>query len=760
MAHIKSRKRPVFAQPRLNAAAAALALAMPAAAHAADEQQLPEVKVKATAVEVPYKADALSSPKFTEPLVDTPQTITIITKEIIQEQGATTLTEALRNTPGVGTFFVGENGTTSTGDTIYMRGFDTSNSIYVDGVRDLGSISRDMFNIEQVEVTKGPAGTDYGRSAPSGSINLVSKRAQRDEINAGTLAIGTDNQKRFIADINRGFGETGGFRLNVMGQDSDVVGRDYANNSRWGIAPSVSFGLGTPTRIYLNYLHVSQNNMPDGGVPTVGLPGYTSPDPKRPQIGSAPMVDQSNFYGTVHDYDDVDADMFTAIIEHTFQPGMVLRNTSRWGRTHQNYMLSSFMASATAFVTPDINDPSTWTITRNPNYKNQTNTILANQTNLNANFRTGFVEHDLSTGLELSREKSSTIGIATLNGSAWPPVNLYAPNANVDGLVWGENGTSARGATDTVGVYAFDTIKFNEHWQAVAGLRFDHYSTDYDNFVICGTTGNPACGALPAGSVVRGIDTNKSGNLTNWKLALVYKPVTAGSIYVNYATSQQPPGGAALTLSSSANNASNPIYDPQKAKTGEVGAKWEVLGGRLLLTGAVYQTEIKNEVVQDPVDQQYYQNGKKTVKGVEIGAVGQITPDWNISAGFTTMDAKVDQGPAVANDKSSDLTYTPDSAFTAWTSYRLPFNLTIGGGARYSGKMKRGTDGAIGTPAYTESYWVFDAMASYPVTKNVTVQLNVYNLFDEDYVAAINKSGYRYTPGAPLSGMLSAIVSF
>jgi catecholate siderophore receptor len=164
--------------------------------------------------------------------------------------------------------------------------------------------------------------------------------------------------------------------------------------------------------------------------------------------------------------------------------------------------------------------------------------------------------------------------------------------------------------------------------------------------------------------------------------------------------------------------------------------------------------------VQDPVDLQYYQIGKKRVQGIEINAVGRISRHWAVSAGYTVMDTKVVDGQAVTSDGSSVLAYTPKSAFTAWTTYRLPFNLTLGGGARHAGKLHRGTDGAVGTPAYTESYWVFDAMASYPVNKHLQLQLNVYNLFDEDYVASINKSGYRYIPGTPRSAMLTANFSF
>jgi catecholate siderophore receptor len=241
---------------------------------------------------------------------------------------------------------------------------------------------------------------------------------------------------------------------------------------------------------------------------------------------------------------------------------------------------------------------------------------------------------------------------------------------------------------------------------------------------------------------------------------MLYKPMPEGSVYLNYGLSQQPPGGSSLAFSASASSLDNPIFDPQKAKSVELGTKWELLDSRLLLTAALYRTDISNEIVQDPVDQLYYQIGKKRVQGVELGLVGKITDAWSVSAGFTTMDAKVEKGTHVSQDGSDDLAYTPDSAFTPWTTYKTPFGLILGSGARYSGEMKRGNDGAIGTPTVIDSYWVVDAMATYPVNDHLDLQLNVYNVFDEDYVAAINKSGYRYNPGAPRSAMLTANVRF
>jgi catecholate siderophore receptor len=747
---------------------AGIALALPAMAAdipATDAQvvnakNLPGVKVEAV-TGADYRVDRLSAPKFSQPLLDTTQTINIISKELIQQQGATTLTEALRNSPGVGTFYVGENGNTQTGDSINMRGFDTTGSIFVDGVRDAGSISRDVFNIEQIEVTKGPDGTEYGRTAPTGAINMVSKQPQRGQGIAGSVSYGSGQRKRATADWNQSMSDTTGFRLNVMNQDSGVAGRDKVENNRWAVAPSLAFGLGTPTRIYLDYLHVKQNNVPDGGVSTIGLPGYRSPDPSRPFIAAAPMVDPSNFYGTRQDHDDVTADMFTVILQHDFSDNVSLHDTLRWGRTRQDYLLTSFKADAMNLLTPDPSDPSSWTVGRNyPTFKHQTNRIITNQTNLTAHLGSGAVTHDLSAGIELSREKATTLGMGALDGSTWPAANLYRPNPDVGGLIYGQTGANSSGKTNTVAAYVFDTMKLGEYWQINAGARMDHYTTQFNSSAICGSRRGPVCGTSPAGTVLPSVDARVSGNLPNFKLGVLYKPTVNGSIYANFAMSQQPPGGNTLTLSNQDNSADNPNLDPQKARTAEVGTKWDLVGDRLLLTGALYRTEVTNELEQDPTDASYSQIGKKRVQGIEISAVGKLTNNWAISAGYTTMDAKVITGSTVSNDGSSDLAYTPKSAFTAWSTYHLPFNLTIGGGARYAGELKRGNDGAAGTPEYTEAYWVFDALASYPVNKHVDLQLNIYNLFNKNYVAAINKSGYRYTPATPRSAMLTANIRF
>ncbi|KAB8041252.1 catecholate siderophore receptor Fiu [Janthinobacterium aquaticum] len=787
---IKSRKH---APSRFNqhVGAALAVMLLPVAAQAAgqnaSQQTLNEVKVIGTQ-ENDFKADKASSPKYTEALVNTPQTIVVIKKELIEQQGALTLTDALRNTPGVGTFFLGENGNTNTGDAVYMRGFDASSSIYVDGVRDIGSISRDVFNIEQIDVLKGPAGTDSGRGSPTGSINLVSKTPQLENAFNSLITVGSGKQKRATADWNRVIDADSGtaFRLNLLKQDSGNAARDEVKNERWAIAPSVTFGLGKPTRVTASFLHVDQDNVPDGGVPTIGLPGYVGPDnpatatatnPVRTYINSAPKVDPKNFYGLASDYDKVKADMVTVKVDHDFSPNVKLQNITRYGKTKQDYLLSAFMGSAANLVTNNAalgavpSNPSTWLLARsNRTIKDQKNTVLTNQSTITAQLNTGAISHSLVGGVEFTSEKqtnysyvAASLGASTVAAATRtiPLANLYNPNPHESTTVFKpvRSGATTDGAIDTQSAYLFDTVKFNDQWQISGGVRADHFSTKYNAITLQTAVTAPAPQLIPVGTPL-GTSLSLSDTVYNGKISALYKPTPDSSVYALYSTSKAPPG-TNFTLSTAASSAQNLSYDPQETTTKEIGTKWDFLKQKLSLTAAVYQTEVKNEVEQDPVISTiYYQTGKKRVQGLELGVVGEVMHNWLVSAGYARMNTSVESGRVVTASGVNNLSYTPKNTFTSWTSYTLPFGLKIGGGARYVGEMLRGTDGAYGTPAKIDSYWVMDAMASYSVNKNLDLQLNAYNLADKTYVAAINKSGYRYTPGQPRSFSVTANVKF
>ncbi|MFT3780153.1 MAG: catecholate siderophore receptor Fiu [Ottowia sp.] len=735
------------------AALALVALGAPAQAQTA-AATLPEVKVQATP-DAGYEPEKLSSPKFTAPLVDTPQTITVIRKEVLQDQGSTTLTDALRNSPGI-TFQMGENGNTATGDAVYMRGYDTSGSIFVDGVRDVGTITRDVFNLEQVEVVKGPAGADIGRGSPTGYINLSSKAPQADNFGAASLSFGTASQKRATADINRKFSDTGAVRLNLMVQDSGVPGRDHVTNDRWGIAPSVAFGLGTPTRLTFSYLHVQQNNRPDGGLPTIGLDGYYLSQLESIG-GNGPRVDTSNYYGWLSDHDKVKADMLTARFEHDFSSDLKLSNVTRWGRSRQDLVLTGVFSSS--LITPDLSNPAGWLVRLLPQGKLQTNKVLTNHTNVTAKLDTGGLKHAISAGLELAREEQDTDARTsqidatngTLVGTAYQAFNnLYTPDPSRALVPVVATGASTHGKLTTAALYAFDNIEFNKQWSLNAGLRFEHYKTDYLSV------------AAPATPAVADTALSASGNLLTGKLGVVYKPAENGSIYAAVATSSKPPGSD-FALSATATNVNNPNLDPQKATTFEIGTKWELLNRKLLVTAAAFRTTNKNELaVADSVTGEVVQFGKTRVQGVELTAAGQITPAWAVIGGIAYTNAKILEGSATSTGAA--VRYSPKVAATLWTTYKLPMGLTFGGGVRHVDTQARSTSNVALTstsffpkvPAYT----VFDAMVGYEINRSVSLQLNVYNLTNKFYLARVNNAGNRFVLGAPRSFLVTANFKF
>ena len=750
--------------------AIAVSLALAAAAQAQAQQTTEEPKtmskisVEATEPEETPKVDRVSSPKFTQDLLDTPQTISVVSKEVLQQQGATSLSQALRNTPGV-TFLLGENGNTSTGDSIFMRGFDTQGSIFIDGIRDLGTVTRDTFNTEQVEIAKGPAGPDNGRSAASGYVNMATKVPGTDSFSAGSASYGTASNGRITGDINHRFAGSGtALRVNVMGQDGDVDGRDFVERQGWAVAPSLAFGLEGDTRAYFYLLHTEQDNIPDGGVPTVGLEGFYNPafDTGGAHAGQTPAkVDRDNYYGFASDFEQIKGTMFTARFEHDFNDNVTLRNTSRYGKLHQFYVLTGVNALTVTDPAPDL-----WTVARTRQSKFQDNTLLTNQTNVTANLQTGTVGHAISGGIEfIDEEQYTPTYLAASLGTPIPSANLYHPNRNdvLPGYAPVRDGRYTRGETQTAGVYVFDTVSFAERWQATAGFRVDHYETDLDSVVFSTLLTHPA---LPVNTLVPQNFTVED-DLFSYKVGLVFKPVENGSIYLSHATSQQPPGGSNFTFSTNANNQNNPALDPTEGSNLELGAKWEFREGALAVTGAIYDSANKNEIAQDAVDPtQFVQVGEREVKGVELGIVGKLTDAWELSAGVAKMDTEVKRG--LANQGGLPITWSPEFTFTSWSTYHAPFGLSIGGGVRYVDSVIRPVSSNV-VPAPPPSqtsmrtapdYWVVDLMASYAINDNLSVQLNGYNLTDELYVATLNNSGARYMPGSPRSALLTVSFSF
>ena len=744
MAQIKSRKH------NRNAQLVALAASFPLMTHAATSNgvtQLPTITVESQA-ENKYKADSVSSPKYTQPLVDTPQTVSVIKKELLKEQGATSLVEALRNTPGI-TLQLGENGNTSAGDAFQMRGFSTQTSTYVDGIRDLGAVTRDVFNLEQIEVVKGPSGAEAGRGAASGYINLASKLPQTENSREVSATYNTAEHARLAADINQVINDGVAVRLNAMGQDGGIEGRDFIENNGWAIAPSIAFGLDSDTRLYLYSQHIRQRNIPDGGIPTIGMKGFYNADSA---LASAPKVDRENYYGHANDHEDVDADMYTAKIESDLAENVKLTNITRLGKTSMNRVLTGINTGSSGLRTNGSTDPKDWEVNRSRQGVDQENKILANQTTLNLNLKTGAVEHDVVAGLEFLKEQLHTKTMATqMPGQAtvatsW--ANLYDPDRNeaMPSLMY--NGGYTHGETDTAAAYLFDTLKFGERFQLNGGVRVDYYDTEYDALT------------LPSGSsslVPASFGANDT--LVSWKLGGLFKPTAKSSVYASYAKSLTPPGSANFSLSAEGINSA--AAKPQETHHYEIGTKWDLLNDQLAINAAAYYTENENQFTQDAITQESIQQGKTNVKGVELSAVGKITDAWNVSAGVAHMKTEQEDQLSVnsttgAITRTNNVRWSPEWTASLWSTYDVA-GFKLGLGARYVDEQKRViTDStAAANMPNIPGYIVFDAMAGYSFNQNASVNLNVYNLADKEYISTLNNGGGRVILGQPRSAALT-----
>ena len=676
------------------------------------------VEVRQVSEDVQVTANALpvvTSPKFTAPLLDTPQTITVVSKAVIEAQGATTLRDVLRNVPGI-TMQAGEGGGGLPGDTLTMRGFSATNDIFLDGVRDVGPYTRDAFNLEQVEVIKGPSSAFGGRGSTGGAINLATKSAGLQSIRQGTVGVGSSGYQRTTADLNapvKALGAGGALRLNAMWQDTGVAGRDVVNNRSWGLAPSLGLGLDGRTRFALSSQHISQDNVPD-----YGLPWGTSTDPATGEVfptgafDASPSVDQTNFYGLEgYDYEDIRSDIGTARIDHDVRPGLTLRNVTRYGETSRD-------SAITAPRPPN----------RQLQRRRMDNEAFFNQTNLGAGLTTGSLRHDLSMGLEAGREVTATENSAQATNQ--PQTTLRSPNPldrPLDAMP-ALNGNPSRSVTQTVGVYLFDTVDLSSALQVTAGLRWDRSEVDFRQ-----TT-------RATGDVT---ELGRTDSMVSWRGGIVYKPRANGSIYAGYGTSFNPASdagnvGTALSGSDTAVNSVN--LEPEKTRNVEVGTKWAVFGDRLALSGAFFNTEKTNARTRNLASEAFVLAGRQRVQGVEIGASGRLAGSWIAFASYAFLDSEIVES-ANPVEGGRDLALTPEITGSLWVSGNILPRLNVGGGVQYMDAVFRNTTTDLRVP----SYWLTNATVAYEVNSHLTLRVNATNLGDTQYVDRVG--GGHYVPG-------------
>jgi len=693
------------------------------------------------------KVDTAPSAKFTAPLLDTPKTVQVINEELIKQSGATSLQEALKATPGI-TFGNGEGGSPA-GDQPFIRGADAQSSTFVDGLRDIAAGTREVFNLESVEVIKGADSAYAGRGGAGGSINLTTKKAKADNFISGDVGLGTDNYKRATLDLNRKLGETIGFRLNAMAHDADVPGRNGPENQRWGIAPTVTFGMGTPTEVTLSWQHLQTDNVPDGGVPylysntaAATLPGGST---VRPTYGNS----RENWYGlTNRDYEKEKSDLFTALVEHKFTDANKLRNSLRYSKSKQDYV----------WTQPDDSKGNAINgyVWRRGNARVSETTTLQNVTEFTGKEQTGSVGHSYAFGLELSKEKAEVRSAAIQSSSSsctavsdpWCTTLSNPSGANAAwNFAWTLPTQPTLNQIDTTALYGFDTLKFNDQWLLNAGLRVDHYRLSASG----PESRRGATLLYPA------YDLKRSDTLFNYQLGLVYKPAANGSIYASIATSSRPGGSTLGNGNEDLSTTTDALADlkPEKTRSIELGTKWDLLDKKLGVSAAIFRNEVTNTRVTNEFNVAEMA-GDKVVNGLELGFTGNVLPGLSIFGGYTYMDSEQKNAgqtcsgtpavcvPSAANGQA--FPNTPKHSFSLWASYKPMAKLTLGLGLYaqsdvVQGYVRSSVDGGIVTKGVA-GYSRYDAMASYQFNPNLALQLNVYNLTDKVYYSGVRSPHY------------------
>lgn len=698
-----------------------MALAAPALADA--QTSKPGVIVTGRATKA---SEQSAIDKLTQPLIDTPQSVSVISRAELDDRGITTLNDAVRTTPGIS---LGAGETSFQGNNVILRGFTTRNDTYLDGMRDYGYYYRDPFDEDSIEVLKGPSSVLFGRGSTGGVIEQTTKQAivGRSVLDTEVLA-GTDRTHRVTADGNMPLGDgLGAVRLNAMVHESGVAGRDGARNSRWGLAPSVLIHLRPDTQLRLDWLHQFENDRPDYGIPWFN--------------GAPAKVARSNFYGFSSDYLRATVNVLTAAVSHQVNDNLTLSSKVRYSDDSREFRTSEAVVPPGVLVTTPL---SAITLNRNEFAGHSREVFLQNQSDLTAHFSTGLLRHSLAAGLEFGSESPRPTyifftGVVTTNLANPPPQTFSATLAYVR--------LTARTDAKTAGIYALDTMDIGDRWQMMGGVRWDRFDAHYTS------TGYAATGAVAARTDIHHVDEAPS-----YRAAITYKALPGLNFYASYGDSFDPSASGIESLVSSGRSVAqaNLNLDPEKSRSYEAGAKWAVTP-QLVLDASVFQIEKTNVRVPDPTVPGFNTlGGDQQVRGFETELSGNLTAAWKVHLGYAYMDSRTVKSTPGGPLVGEPLTITPKDTFSLVTEYRILPNVEVGGDVvSVSSRLGQNTAASFLTaPGYT----VAGVMAKYIVSNRLTVQVNVYNVADAVYYDQLHP--FHVVPGAARSALLTVTGHF
>ncbi len=654
---------------------------------------LPELDVS-TQTPSPYRRDAQPMVRLPTTIGETPQSVTVVPREVIQERGAASVREALRNVTGI-SLAAGEGG--FSGDNLTLRGFSARGDFFIDGIRDLGQYTRDPFFIESIEVLKGPASVAFGRGSTGGIINQTTRLPRPGVFGEAWVSGYSPEGARATGDVNLSAGDVA-VRMQAMASRIDAAGRDHVHQERWGIAPSVTWGINGPTQVTFSYLHQEEDNIPDYGVP------YINGRPAR--------VPRNTFYGVEGlDRETTQTDVATLYLQHRFDDRLTVRNILRWA----NYDRAVDATAPRINTTTTLGRPYTVQtpleqvlVRREPQVRTGFDSLLINRTEALVNVSTGPLRHNILAGVEVGRESSEAVRYAfPANASGRPNTLLLTPNPYLTSRVARNVASDVRTVAGTFAAYAVDQIKIGERFELLLGARWDSFDADYVNR----SATNPAQRSF-----------NRTDTAFSWRTALVYKPAPSVRAYFAYGTSFNP---SAESLTLAANNAALP---PEENESYEVGGSWEALDG-LRLSGALFRIEKKNARTSDPAGNLLVLDGVTRVDGFELQAIGRITPNWNVLAGYTHLKSEIIRSRNAAEVGKEFVNAAPNTV-ALWTTYNLPYDLQLGGGLSFVDYRFGNTTNTNKVPSYTR----YDLAAAWAPTqgrlRGLRFQANALNLFD------------------------------
>lgn len=652
---------------------------------------------------------SVTATKTDTALLNVPQAITVVTRELINDQAITGINDLARYVPGMG-IAQGEGNR----DTPVMRGNSTTADFFVDGIRDDAQYTRDLYNVDRVEVMKGPNAMIFGRGGSGGILNRVTKQANGVTTRELSLLAGSWDQYRATLDLGQKLSGFAAFRVTGLYEDSKSY-RDGFSLKRYGVTPTFAFALAPRTTLHMGYEYFYDERTADRGVSS---------------FQRVPLkVDASTFFGDPAQ-SPVWARVVTAFatLDHRFANGITVRNNSRFGayrKFYQNVFPGAVNAAGTTVSLSAYNQG-----TQRDNLFNQTDLVIP--------FETGAVKHQLLAGLELARQETDNLrltGFFTTISPTTTSVSVPLSNPRIAlPLTFLPNATDANnhGIAKTVAVYAQDQVTLLPQLQAIVGVRFEKFEVDFLN--------NRTAVTLTS-----------DDNLVSPRAGLVYKPVETVSIYTSYSTSNIPRAGEQLSSLSLTNR----NLDPERFENYEVGAKWDIRS-ELAFTAALYRLDRKNVVIPDPADptRSILVDGQ-CAEGLELGFTGRVTKTWSVVGGYAYQSGEIKTTQSATVIAGARLAQLPRHTVSLWNRYDLSAKWGVGLGAIYRDEIYAASDNTVKVPSFVR----FDAAFFRRLSKNVRAQLNVENVFDKNYYSTAH-SNTNITPGSPRAFRVSITTGF